>query len=367
MLKGLLSPKWIFVALIICTLRCKLDHKMTEAISGTSRREYLELLRYVREIRTKLQGTEVVDDSPADGFNGQRTVELYPRTGIVYSDSIYAEVGIPNTMVIAFLGMNAPFPVPEVKINRLARMFGSQAQDPGFDLDYVMFDRGLPGIVTRKYDGHEYVLQTSAQVLVRQAAASSLRNPPEDPEVPVIMTPEKRASFEEATIRYYDKIFRYLSRLCRGNQELAQDLAQVCFERAFVHFAEFDGNVEPWLYRIATNAHLDEERRAALIRWNSLTKIPPPTLDAFFYRSKQTGQPHMEAIRAENHQSFWKAMDMLPPRHRSALTFALWGLSGEEGAKWLHTTPGSEKVLRFRARQELKDKLMEIDPEIALQ
>jgi RNA polymerase sigma-70 factor (ECF subfamily) len=77
---------------------------------------------------------------------------------------------------------------------------------------------------------------------------------------------------EEAFVQIYEhfspQIYRYVYRLT-GNRELADDITQDTFLRAFQNIQSIarDSNISAWLYRIASNACFDVLRRRKLITW----------------------------------------------------------------------------------------------------
>ena len=77
---------------------------------------------------------------------------------------------------------------------------------------------------------------------------------------------------DEAFVLIYEhfsaQIHRYVFRLV-GNQELADDITQETFLKAFQSIRKIsqDANVSAWLYRIASNACFDVLRRRKLITW----------------------------------------------------------------------------------------------------
>jgi RNA polymerase sigma-70 factor (ECF subfamily) len=77
---------------------------------------------------------------------------------------------------------------------------------------------------------------------------------------------------EEAFVLIYERfspqLYRYVYRLV-GNQELADDITQETFLKAFqgIRSIAQDSNVSAWLYRIASNACFDILRRRKLITW----------------------------------------------------------------------------------------------------
>src|SRR5215210_7808577 len=81
-----------------------------------------------------------------------------------------------------------------------------------------------------------------------------------------------RSGDNEAFVLIYEhfsaQIHRYVYRLV-GHQELADDITQETFLRAFqgIRKISSDANVSAWLYRIASNACFDVLRRRKLITW----------------------------------------------------------------------------------------------------
>ncbi len=77
---------------------------------------------------------------------------------------------------------------------------------------------------------------------------------------------------DEAFVLIYEHfsplLYRYIFRLV-GNQELADDITQETFLKAFQNIRSIakDSNVSAWLYRIASNACFDVLRRRKLITW----------------------------------------------------------------------------------------------------
>jgi len=77
---------------------------------------------------------------------------------------------------------------------------------------------------------------------------------------------------DEAFVLIYEHysplLYRYVFRLV-GNQELADDITQETFLKAFQNIRTIakDSNISAWLYRIASNACFDVLRRRKLITW----------------------------------------------------------------------------------------------------
>ncbi len=107
------------------------------------------------------------------------------------------------------------------------------------------------------------------------AEAASLRKPlPADQAgtLPAASTgsaaPQGTLDFDALFQQYYRPLSSFLYRML-GDLQLAQDVTQDCFMK--LHLAMQAGqplvNVRAWLYRVATNAALDERRRRKHITW----------------------------------------------------------------------------------------------------
>lgn len=75
---------------------------------------------------------------------------------------------------------------------------------------------------------------------------------------------------------YETRLGRYLQSLT-GSREMAQDLVQETFLRAYLHLSSLrdDGAVKPWLYRIATNLAMTALKRRNRFRWLPLSWLSP--------------------------------------------------------------------------------------------
>jgi len=71
-----------------------------------------------------------------------------------------------------------------------------------------------------------------------------------------------RAAAESLVDRTYSRTFALLCRLCGRDRDLAADLTQEAYRRAWSALAGFDGRSQfsTWLYRIAYNTYLNHAR-----------------------------------------------------------------------------------------------------------
>ncbi|MCO4774302.1 MAG: RNA polymerase sigma factor [Deltaproteobacteria bacterium] len=75
---------------------------------------------------------------------------------------------------------------------------------------------------------------------------------------------DSRAAFSAAVTEHQRSVFFHALRLCRGDEQLARDVAQKTFLKAWTARADFRGesSLRTWLLRIAHNLAINELRRA---------------------------------------------------------------------------------------------------------
>lgn len=179
---------------------------------------------------------------------------------------------------------------------------------------------------------------------------------------PVVLDPKTQQYFTTIQAEYERRIFNYLYRVS-GNKDDALDLTQETFLRAYQAFSRYtdNGNVKPWLFRIATNIYLDEMRHRQIIKlqpWESFMSAFDPRQVAH-----DNDNPERVVLQKENAERVRNALDKLPPRYRLALILREYAeLSCEEIAAVLKTSRGAAKSLLFRARQEFKGVFQQLDP-----
>lgn len=68
-----------------------------------------------------------------------------------------------------------------------------------------------------------------------------------------------KGAFNELVLRYQSSIRRFLYSLCKGDIEMAEDLSQDTFIKAWIHIKSFKAasKFSTWLYRIAYNTFCD--------------------------------------------------------------------------------------------------------------
>jgi RNA polymerase sigma-70 factor, ECF subfamily len=123
---------------------------------------------------------------------------------------------------------------------------------------------------------------------------------------------------EELVERTYSAVFASIYRLC-GDSDLAADLTQETYQKAWGALAGFDGRSQlfTWLYRIAYTTFLNHVRRP-----RRMTSLDEP--DSF---DVPDDSPRVDDVLAdeEEAESLRKAVMQLPEDLRFTVTAHFWG------------------------------------------
>jgi RNA polymerase sigma-70 factor (ECF subfamily) len=143
-----------------------------------------------------------------------------------------------------------------------------------------------------------------------------------------------------------------------GDRDEAHDIAQEAFVRAFTAIKNFrrGSSFSTWLYRVTTNACLDEikRRRRRPTPASGLQTDDQPSADPPDPRPDAAEQ--VEA--AERRDIVRRAIAALPVHHRLTIVlYELQGCSYEEVAEITNTNVGTVKSRLNRARLALKEAL----------
>lgn len=177
----------------------------------------------------------------------------------------------------------------------------------------------------------------------------------------------KRAQFETQALPFLNEIYASALKMARNPQK-AEDLAAVTFENAWRAFDSFrqGTNIRAWLYRIMTNAHINEFRKI---------KRTPDTVsvdsyeepDEFYVFNKIGAEAATDAARSVERfteHDINKAIGKLPEEFRT--TFVLTEVQGftyEETAKMTRVPIGTVRSRLSRARKHLQRHLWEYSQE----
>lgn len=170
-----------------------------------------------------------------------------------------------------------------------------------------------------------------------------------DQEVIARVLAGERNAFEILIHRYSDPLYRHALGMT-GSPDVAEDILQMSFIKAFQHLAEVRGRFDAWVFRIVANGCKDwlkNIRRTHL----SYDEDDQPTGYA---------NPEEELDRSELRDDLDRALQSLPPSLREAFVMKhVEGRSYEEMADLLGTTVGALKMRVHRAREALQALLEE--------
>jgi RNA polymerase sigma-70 factor (ECF subfamily) len=167
-----------------------------------------------------------------------------------------------------------------------------------------------------------------------------------DPEESELVSRLKKGDEKAFAQLYQDhhlQVFR-TSYLILGSKEQAEDIMQETFFKLWQNRAKIrEGNVLPWLLRVATNASLSLWRK----------KREFPLEEAPLLKSRE-----LDPEEAATYREILEELNKLPKRQRAVLTLRLlWDYSEEETAKILGVPPGTVRSNLFKARENLRKKI----------
>lgn len=176
------------------------------------------------------------------------------------------------------------------------------------------------------------------------------------------------SAMEELFARFQKPLFNFFYRML-GRRETAEDLVQETFIklcRFGYTFRGSDAKFTTWLYSVAGNQCRDYLRHSARRpevpvadleqnHTDDISDVPAPAGDS-------PVEDHL--IRMETRAAIEAAIESLPEKERMAIILREYqGLEYKEIAEALNSPIGSVKVLIFRARQRLRDRLRDLVPE----
>ncbi len=135
---------------------------------------------------------------------------------------------------------------------------------------------------------------------------------------------------------------RFLIALCYGDSDLADDLAQDTFVKAYLSCDSFreDSKLSTWLYRIAYNTYISNRR---MVRRNES-----------IVEAEQLSS-HERSDRAFDYQALYLALEKLSEKERSAiLLHYMHGFAIDEVADITGSSVDAVKQLLSRGRRHLK-------------
>lgn len=162
-----------------------------------------------------------------------------------------------------------------------------------------------------------------------------------------------RAAAEQLVDATYSSIYGALFRLCGGQAELAADLTQETYRKAWKALASFDhrARFSTWLYRIAYNTFLNHIRRPV--------RLVPVDGSEREIRDPSPG-PEELADRRESAARLRRAILELPETLRFTVTARFWAeRSVEEIARSEQVSGAAIRKRLKKARRMLREMLVE--------
>ena len=159
-------------------------------------------------------------------------------------------------------------------------------------------------------------------------------------------------SWDEIVAQHSARVYRLAYRLT-GNPHDAEDLTQEVFVRVFRSLSSYTpGTFEGWLHRITTNLFLDQARRKAKIRFDTLAD------DAETRIASRAVTPDVQVLDGLFDDDVETALAALPPDFRAAVVLCdIEGLSYEEIADVLGLKLGTVRSRIHRGRTMLRKAL----------
>jgi RNA polymerase sigma-70 factor (ECF subfamily) len=251
--------------------------------------------------------------------------------------------------------------------------FGPESQRPGYDLERLQRDSREPRLTERRSLLRAHPNRRPLNVATRSAVngvtgtLSGKRNPrysivvrttePEqlvdqddsDQRIIQRVLAGDRDDFTVLITRYSDPLYRHA--LCMtGSPDVAEDILQLSFIKAYQHLAEVRGRFDAWVFRIVANGCKDWLKN---IRRSHLSYDEDDQPSSY-------ATPEEELDRTELRSDLDVALSSLPASLREAFVMKhVEGRSYEEMADLLGTTVGALKMRVHRAREALQALLEE--------
>ena len=166
-----------------------------------------------------------------------------------------------------------------------------------------------------------------------------------------------KSAFEELVKRHQELVFS-LSFKLTGNRELANDVAQEAFIRAWKAIGKFrgDSTFGTWIYRITVNTAWTLRKKAKKHYSLNIEDTQEPVV------VDEKKDPELVAINTDLSLVLRKALNQIPLEQRIIVELKnIEGRSHKEIADYLDISVTAAKVRLHRAHQKLRNILEEIE------
>jgi len=166
-----------------------------------------------------------------------------------------------------------------------------------------------------------------------------------------------RAAFEQLVLRHQELVFSLAYKLT-GNREMANDVAQEAFIRAWKAIEKFrgDSTFSTWIYRITVNTAWTLRKKAKKHNTLNIDETYEPIV------VDEKKDPEMVAINSDLSSVLSKALNNLPVEQRIIVELKnIEGRSHKEIADYLDISVTAAKVRLHRAHQKLRQILEDVE------
>ena len=220
-----------------------------------------------------------------------------------------------------------------------------------FNVTNVLEQRPAPSALSEARKVRYSVVVKTTEAALRADQNQNIAADPENTDQLIIqrVLGGNRDAFKILITRYSDPLYRHA--LCMtGSPDVAEDILQLSFIKAYQHLAEVRGRFDEWVFRIVANGCKDWLKN---IRRSHLSYDEDDQPSSY-------ATPDEELDRTELRTDLDRALATLPASLREAFVMKhVEGRSYEEMADLLGTTVGALKMRVHRAREALQALLEE--------
>lgn len=162
-------------------------------------------------------------------------------------------------------------------------------------------------------------------------------------------------SFEIIYQRYQVRIYSFLFKLC-GDEQLAEELTQETFYRAFVAFGKYKGSSSmfTWLAAIAKYTYFGYLKKEK----QSRDAIALEDVVDFYMAQGHQDSTEDKLVRREVTERVREVLRELPQKNLEVVALRIYAdMSFKQVAEAMDISESSAKVLYFRAKNMLKERL----------
>jgi len=163
----------------------------------------------------------------------------------------------------------------------------------------------------------------------------------------------------EILVQKYQKRIYYLALRMTKNHDVADELAQESFVKAYLALPSFQKgrNFYTWLYRITVNLVLNYIKHASFT-----VSLDNPDRLAFLENIPESPDQLSQLVNQEEMKRFQKAIDELPAQQKMVFVLRVYDdLSYEKISEIVGCSVGTVMSRLFRARNRLKNILKETE------